>query len=220
LSVSRSAARTDDLHYRLRVVDLLDSLVKQRLANPLLVLVVLPLFRIAKQAVAVEEELQSKATKLLRLIVRSRKDPPSPASPEASLEALAELHIMSRTVDSPELANLCSQACIYLVKSALASTTADASTSNSIATIYADSFKLYLSKKNSKTRVQPLMTIDFAKRSPACAWNMLSVAVELAGGVGVNAFRRMQAFEVAQALLISYAALVSHSLLTQHIELL
>lgn len=203
-----SAARTDDLHYRLRVVDLIDSLVKQRSANPLLVLVILPLFSIAQRAVSVEQELQSKATKLLRLIVSSRKDAPAPSSPQSALDALTDLLDISKTVDSPELANLCSQACIFLVKSALASPTADATTSTTIATLYAETFETYLAKKNTKTRVQPSLTIEFCRRVPGCAWGMMGKVIELASGEAGNAFRRMQAFEVVQSLLTNYAALV------------
>lgn len=202
--------RTDDLHYRLRVVDLIESLAKQRSANPHLVLVLLPLFSIVRGSATVEQELQSKAGKLLRQIVSGRKDSPAPADPQSALEALEELHTVSQTVDSADLATLCSQTSIYLAKAALASPVADAQTSAAIAKLFGDSFELYLSKKNSKTRVQPALTVEFGRRLPACAWPLFKTVVALAGGAetAVNAYRRMQAFEVAQALLTSYAALV------------
>lgn len=203
--------RTDDLHYRLRVVDLIESLYKHRSSNPLLVLVVLPLFNIVRSAVAVEQELQAKAVKLLRQIISTKKDSPAPEDPSLALETLAELHSISQSVDMSELATLCSQTCAYLVKSALASPAANAATFSAIATTYAGSFEIYLSRKNSKTKVQPALTIDFARRFPACAWNLFPRVVELAAGdkAAVNAYRRMQSFEVAQAILTSYSSLVS-----------
>ena len=211
---SSPVEQTDDLHYRLRVVDLIESLAKSRSANPHLVLVLLPLFSIVRGSATVEQELQSKAAKLLRQIVSGRKDSPAPEDPQSALDALEELHVVSQTVDSADLATLCSQTSIYLAKAALASPAADAGTSASIAKLFGDSFELYLSKKNSKTRVQPALTIEFGRRLPTCAWPLFKTVVALAGGAetAVNAYRRMQAFEVAQALLTSYAALVRSSL--------
>ncbi|KAI5479615.1 DNA polymerase phi subunit [Pseudohyphozyma bogoriensis] len=203
----KKAERMDDLHYRLRVVDLLELLGKQRTANPLLTLIVLPLFSIVRRSTPLEKELTQKSLKLLRQIV-SRKDVPAPASPDSTLEALAELHAVSQIVDSADFATLCSQTSVFLVKSALASPAADKSTSAAISKLFGDSFDAYLSKKNAKTRVQPALTIEFAKRSPACAWGMLEQVVSLANGDGAaNAFRRMQAFDVAQALFTSQASL-------------
>ncbi|KAL8283181.1 hypothetical protein RQP46_005959 [Phenoliferia psychrophenolica] len=207
----KKAERMDDLHYRLRVVDLVESLVKHHSTNPLLVLVPLPLFSIIRSASAVEKELQAKAIKLLRQLVAARKDIPAPASPQLALDALAELHAISHAVDVPELASLCSQTSIYLVKSALNSPAADAATSAAIVKLFGDSFEQYLSTKNSKTRVQPALTVEFCRRAPAGAWPLFGRLVKLAAGEttsGVaNAYRRMQAFEVAQALLASYAGL-------------
>jgi DNA polymerase phi len=198
------------MHYRLRVVDLVEALAKQRSTSPLLVLVLLPLFGIVRSSSTLEQEIQTKAAKILRQIVQGKKDAVSPPTPDAALEALAELHTVSQTVDAADLATLCSQTAIYLVKAALASPTADASTSATIVKLYGDSFETYLSKKNSKTKVQPLLTIEFCRRSPACAWPLFARVVKLAAGKtsSVNAYRRMQAFDVAQALLTSYASLV------------
>lgn len=206
----------DDLHYRLRVVDLLESLVKHHSTNPLLVLVPLPLFSIIRTASSVDKELQAKAIKLLRQLVAARKDIPAPPTPQLALDALEELHTISHTVDVPELATLCSQTSIYLVKAALNSPAADAATTATIVDVFGDSFEHYLSTKNSKTRVQPFLTVEFCRRAPACAWPLFGRLVKLAAGEttsGVaNAYRRMQAFEVAQALLASYAGLVSSSI--------
>lgn len=210
-----TAERMDDLHYRLRVVDLLEALAKQRTPSPLLVLVVLPLFSIIRRPSTLETELQEKSLKLLRHIVAARKDVPVSPTPQLALDALAELHVISQTVDAAELATLCSQTSVFLVKAALASPAANESTSSAIAEIFGDSFETYLSKKNAKTRVQPALTLEFAKRSPVCAWLLFDRVVDLASGKGVtvNAFRRMQAFEVAHALLTSQAAVVSLGLL-------
>lgn len=207
-----TAERMDDLHYRLRVVDLLESLVKHHATNPLLVLVPLPLFSIIRTASSVDKELQAKAIKLLRHLVATRKDIPAPATPQLALDALEELHTISHTVDVPELATLCSQTSIYLVKAALNSPAADAATTATIVELFGDSFEHYLSTKNSKTRVQPFLTVEFCRRAPACAWPLFGRLVKLAAGEttsgAANAYRRMQAFEVAQALLASYAGLV------------
>ena len=59
---SSPVEQTDDLHYRLRVVDLIESLAKSRSANPHLVLVLLPLFSIVRGSATVEQESTSSAT--------------------------------------------------------------------------------------------------------------------------------------------------------------
>lgn len=199
------------MHYRLRLVDLVEAFAKLRPSNPLLILVSIPLFGIVRSSVVLEEELQIKAAKTLRLIVQNKKEPVIPATPDSALEALAELHEVSQSVDAVELSALCSQVAVFLVKAALASPGATAETASTIARLYGDSFEAYLSKKNSKTKVQPLLTVDFCKRTPGCAWPLFERLVGIASSddTAANAFRRMQAFEVCHTLLTSFASLVS-----------
>ncbi|SGY73558.1 BQ5605_C005g03303 [Microbotryum silenes-dioicae] len=204
---SKKLDRTDDMHYRLRVLDLVDALAKHRSSNPLLVLVVLPLLGIVRSTSALEMELQTKAGRTLRSIVQNKREIAPLATPDAALEALEELHQIAAGVDYAELAALCSQTAIYLVRSALASAGSDASTASTIAKLYSDRFSDYLVKKNSKTRVQPTLTIDFCKRSPVCAWPLFDAILDLSQGEEiVNAYRRMQAFEVLHTLVTSYVA--------------
>ena len=206
----RKVDRIDDMHYKLRVVDLLESLAKHKSSNPLLILVLMPLFSIVQSTAALEEELRLKATKLLRTIVGFKsKEPVAPAEPQMALDALNELHTVAASVENADLASLCSQTGIFLVKAALASAKANKKTSAAVAKAYANSLSQYLTKKNSKTKVQPLITVDFCKRAPATAWALWAGVVAVAGGdaASVNAYRRMQAFEVAHALLTSYGAL-------------
>lgn len=199
------------MHYRLRLVDLIEAFAKLRPSNPLLILVVIPLFGIVRSQVLLEEELQIKAAKTLRQIVQNKKTPVVPSSPESALEALAELHSISHSVDAIELSAICSQVAVFLTKAALASPGADDSTTETIANLFGDSFEAYLGKKNSKTKVQPLLTLDFCKRTPACAWPLFGRFVGLAASSDAcaNAFRRMQAFEAAHTVLAAYAAPVS-----------
>ncbi|GAA5863751.1 hypothetical protein JCM1840_005755 [Sporobolomyces johnsonii] len=215
---SKKRDRTDDLHYRLRLIDLLDVLAHKRPSSSLLIAAFVPLFNLARSSAALEAELRTKATKLLRFLVQPRKaasDADVPASPDAALEALEELHAIAQAVDSADYAPLCAQTAVTLVKAALASPAATPATASAIATLFADSFEHYLATKNAKTKMQPLLTTEFCKRAPAAAWGMFERVVGLAKGesgegdkkAGVNAFRRMQAFEVDQALLTSYANL-------------
>ncbi|SCV69168.1 BQ2448_2188 [Microbotryum intermedium] len=204
---SKKLDRTDDMHYHLRVLDLVDALAKHRSASPLLVLVVLPLLGIVRSTSALEMELQTKAGRTLRSIVQNKREVVPLSTPDAALEALEELHQIAAGVDSAELASLCSQTAIYLVKSALASAGSDASTASTISKLYNERFSDYLVKKNSKTKVQPTLTTDFCKRSPVCAWPLFDAILDLSqGDVIVNVYRRMQAFEVLHTLVTSYVA--------------
>ncbi|GAA6006454.1 hypothetical protein JCM11491_004966 [Sporobolomyces phaffii] len=210
--------RTDDLHYRLRLLDLLEVLARKRPSSALLIPTFVPLLNLARSTAPLEVELRNKASKLVRFLVQPRKaaDSIAPATPDAALDALEELHALAQGVEISEFAPIVAQTAIALVKAALASPAADASTAHAVATLFADSFEQYLATKNARTKVQPLLTTELCKRAPAAAWGMFPRVVELARGevdggrdqkASVNAFRRMQAFEVAQTLIVSYTNL-------------
>ncbi|BGP37888.1 DNA-directed DNA polymerase [Rhodotorula kratochvilovae] len=219
---SKKRDRQDDLHYRLRCLDLLDVLAHTKAASALLIPLYVPLFNLIRTASATESELQTKAGKLLRFLVQPRKSAdaaalvePSDESSHAALEALEDLHRAAASTDAPTLAPLCAQVAVALVKAAvsLAPAASRAHAQEHVARVTAQSFEKYLTTKNAKTRVQPALTSEVAKRAPAAAWGALPRVVELASGGAkgdgekVNAFRRMQAFEVAQVLFTSYASL-------------
>ncbi|GAA5938783.1 hypothetical protein JCM3775_001989 [Rhodotorula graminis] len=216
---SKKRDRQDDLHYRLRVLDLLDVLAHTKAASALLIPLYVPLFNLIRTASSsVESELQAKAGKLLRFLVQPRKSAdaaalvePSDESSHAALEALDDLHRAAAACDAPALAPLCAQVAVALVKAAvaLAPAASRAHALEHVARVTVQSFEAYLTTKNAKTRVQPQLTADVAKRAPGAAWGILPRVLELAKGDGgkVNAFRRMQAFEVAQSLVTSYASL-------------
>ena len=214
--------RTDDLHYRLRLLDLLEVLARKRPSSPLLIPTFVPLLNLARSTAPLETELRNKASKLVRFLVQPRKsaDSISPPTPDSALEALEELHALAQGVEISEFAPIVAQTAIALVKAALACPSADASTSTAVSTLFANSFEQYLATKNARTKVQPLLTTEFCKRAPSAAWGLFDRIVQLAKGhaeqgaggdkkATVNAFRRMQAFEVAQTLLVSYTNLVS-----------
>ncbi|BGP29993.1 DNA-directed DNA polymerase [Rhodotorula toruloides] len=211
---SKKRDRQDDLHYRLRCLDLLDVLAHAKPASPLLTPLFVPLFNLIRTASsAVESELQTKAGKLLRFLVQPRKaaspadSVDASASTQTALDALNALHKAAANVDDVSLAPLCAQVGVALVKTvaALSPSTAQAD----VSPIYLASFEKYLTTKNAKTRVQPALTLEAAKRAPVALWGMVGRVVELAAGEveKVNAFRRMQAFEVVQALVTAYANL-------------
>ncbi|GAA5896425.1 hypothetical protein JCM8208_001871 [Rhodotorula glutinis] len=216
---SKKRDRQDDLHYRLRVLDLLDVLAHTKAASALLIPLYVPLFNLIRTASSsVESELQAKAGKLLRFLVQPRKSAdaaalvePSDESSHAALEALDDLHRAAAACDAPALAPLCAQVAVALVKAAVALAPAASRTHalEHVARLTVQSFEAYLTTKNAKTRVQPQLTADVCKRAPGAAWGILPRVLELAKGDGgkVNAFRRMQAFEVAQSLVTSYASL-------------
>ncbi|GAA6042776.1 hypothetical protein JCM8097_007471 [Rhodosporidiobolus ruineniae] len=206
--------RTDSLHYRLRCLDLLDVLAHHSPASPLLVPTLVPLFNLVRTATAVEAELQTKAGKLLRFLVQPRKAAsPAPATVSqpaeetaaAALESLEELHRIAASVDQADLAPLAAQVALALVKAAVAS--APSSAPAQISTLAAESFEAYLTTKNAKTRCQPLLMGELARRAPAAVWEAREKVLALATAEKVNAFRRVQAFEVIQTLVTSYAGL-------------
>ncbi|GAA6004581.1 hypothetical protein JCM10207_000945 [Rhodosporidiobolus poonsookiae] len=211
---SKKRDRTDDLHYRIRCLDLLDILAHAKPSSSLLVPVYAPLFTIIRTATPVEAELQNKAAKLLRFLVQPRKaaststaatGETSDATAAAALDALEELHTAAASVDNGDLAPLCAPVALALVKAAVSA--APLSAPAAVSRIFADSFEAYLVNKNAKTRCQPLLTTEVAKRAPAAAWGIREKAIELATSEKCNAFRRAQAFDVVQTLVASYAAL-------------
>ncbi|GAA5989331.1 hypothetical protein JCM10908_001261 [Rhodotorula pacifica] len=216
---SKKRDRQDDLHYRLRCLDLLDILAHAKPSSPFLIPLYVPLFNLIRTASSsLESELQTKAAKLLRFLVQPRKDKDGSAASAASdesaqtaLDALAHLHRAAQSVDDASLAPLSAQIAVALVKAAVALSPAAsaAETQAAVARTFSGNLTQYLTNKNAKTRCQPLVTLEAAKRTPAALWPMFADVVRTAGaseGVEkVNAYRRMQAFDVANTLLTSYA---------------
>jgi len=169
----------------------------------------------------VQQPSRSKSSSSSSQVDSSIESPRQTQNPDSALQGLEELHAMSQGVEISEFAPIVAQTSIALVKAALAATTTTSdnstcSTLKEISNLFANSFELYFRTKNSRTKVQPLLTNEFCKRTPLAAWGMFERIVKLARGQvegdkksSVNAFRRMQAFEVAQTLLVSYTNLVS-----------
>ncbi|GAA5848454.1 hypothetical protein JCM8547_004518 [Rhodosporidiobolus lusitaniae] len=206
---SKKRDRTDSLHYRLRCLDLVDVLAHHA-PSSLLVPTLVPLFNLVRTATPVEAELQNKTAKLLRFLVQPRKSssPSSSAtassvSADTALEAFEELHRIASSVESGDLAPLCAQVALALVRSAVASSPSTAA--SSISRIAAASFEAYLTTKNAKTKCQPLLMSELAKKAPTAVWEAREKLLELAQGEKVNAYRKVQAFEVVQTLVTSYA---------------
>ncbi|GAA5868932.1 hypothetical protein JCM3774_006794 [Rhodotorula dairenensis] len=216
---SKKRDRQDDLHYRLRCLDLLDVLAHAKPSSPFLIPLYVPLFNLIRTASSsLESELQTKAAKLLRFLVQPRKDKDGAAasavsaeSAQTALDALSHLHRAAQSVDDASLAPLAAQIAVALVKAAVALSPSAlaAETQAAVARTFSGNLTQYLTNKNAKTRCQPLVTLEAAKRTPAAVWPMFGDVVRTAGASAgvekVNAFRRMQAFEVASTLLTSYA---------------
>lgn len=209
----------DDSHFRMRVLDFVETLARHRPESELVVYTIVPLMRLSASTSAGEKELASKASRVLRGIVSGKKGTPAPLSPERALTALRRLCVFSRSLDMPELGPLLANAGVYLAKAILASPEAGPGESHAVAQTVADAFDEYLTRKNTRAKAQPRMTLEFARRVTACAWLMFERVAERAtpsstttsggggGGGVVNAFRRMQAFEVLQALVVARAAM-------------
>ncbi|GAA5822951.1 hypothetical protein JCM11251_004433 [Rhodosporidiobolus azoricus] len=210
---SKKRDRTDSLHYRLRCLDLLDVLAHHNPSSPFLIPTFVPLFNLVRTATSIEHELQTKATKLLRFIVQPRKAASStPTAAQSSeettasaLEALEELYRIASSVDAADLAPLAAQVSLALIKAAVSASPSTAPAE--VSRLAAESFASYVNTKNAKTKCQPLLMAEAAKRAPAAVWGARDGVLDLANSEKVNAFRKVQAFEVVQTLVTSYAAL-------------
>lgn len=192
-------------HFKIRVLDLLDILIRRLPESPHIPRLLLPLLRTVITASPDEKQLKERATGILRGRIGTQKTfPHKNVDIEAISKDFQDVHEMSRKVSpsqiSPATLNPC---CIYLSK-----VLANSGSISIVKEQYKESLNDFMSRKGSK--VHPTFFLDFIHRYDAVAWELRHEFIYWCNtGKPTNQFRQMQAFHFLEALLSHMTELVS-----------
>lgn len=190
-------ARVEDLHYKLRLLDLVETFAKAVSTSALLPMLILPLLYVARRADHEQASLRAKAVRILRDHVCTSKpaiDPVADAAQAVELpDVLRLVHSIARSTSSPEVADACSRSSLWLAKLLEPSVVGE---------VYVATIVDYVTRRASG--VQPGLVSDFVKQRPSVAWEVRDQIAAAVFGKTVNTHRAVQALAWLQALLKSY----------------
>ncbi|CAE7157151.1 unnamed protein product [Rhizoctonia solani] len=185
----KKGAQREATHFKIRILDLVDTFLGKQPQSPCVPRIVLPLINLVVSAGPEERQLSEKTTGILRARIAKAKDvPTSGFDREAILEDLRSLHELARKAPVPELSS-CS---IYLSKVLQGEP--------QVLEVYRASLEDFARRKNSK--LPPAFLKDYILRQTAHAWELRKHIVDqTVPGVAVNVYRQMQVWQLLQTLL-------------------
>ncbi|KAK7014985.1 DNA polymerase phi-domain-containing protein [Favolaschia claudopus] len=178
-------------HFKNRVLDLVDTFLKNQPSSALVIRVLLPLVELSSISNADERQLADKAKGVLKRIAKSKDIPSNPDVEEVKL-ALTELHTRARKLHSSELLATLSQCSLYVARILIESGAQDA-----VATAYRDSLQDFMTRKNSALNNN--FFLDAIRRHPSTIWALRNDILSLSGAA-VNGYRKSQCLQLLQPL--------------------
>ncbi|CAE6491505.1 unnamed protein product [Rhizoctonia solani] len=185
----KKGAQREATHFKIRILDLVDTFLSKQPQSPCVPRIVLPLVNLVVSAGPEERQLSEKTTGILRTRIAKAKDvPTSGFDKEATLEDLRSLHELARKAPVPEL----SPCSIYISKVFQGEPR--------VLEVYRTSIEDFARRKNSK--LPPAFLKEYILRQTAHAWELREHIVEqTVAGVAVNVYRQMQVWQLLQTLL-------------------
>ncbi|KAL1914929.1 uncharacterized protein VTP21DRAFT_7845 [Calcarisporiella thermophila] len=201
------------VHFKNKVLDLLDIFVKKQSANPLVFDLILPLFAVARSTAGEQQQAANKANAILNKLAKAKEYPRQ--YDEASLfDLLQQLHQIARRGANSAVVSQCSQLSLWVVKVLLFGHDSDDQVEGlsrseakriqeartRVIDIYKESLTDFMTKHQS--RLQPAFFLDFVSRYPQTATPLLDLLFTYAKPNGaVKAYRQVQAFHISRSLL-------------------
>lgn len=204
-------AQREAVHFKNRVLDIIETFVKKQPTSPLILRLVLPLLEIILNSGPTELHLSSKATGILVNRICKSKDVPSITDRSEALEILGELHVAARKAQSAAVAKTCSQCSVFLARALLQD---DESKKDEIVAVYLASLEDFMTKKT--TKVKAGLFFDLVQRFPVVAWEMREQVLKYAREDGANGYRQTQAFLILNEMVGQVPALVRSHCLVSH----
>ncbi|KAB5592609.1 DNA polymerase phi subunit [Ceratobasidium theobromae] len=185
----RKGAQREATHFKIRILDLVDTFLSKQPQNRHLPRIVLPLVNIIVSAGPDERQLSDKTIGILRARMSKLKDhPQSGFDKDAIVEDVKNLHELARRMSTPEISS-CS---IYLSKVLQGDPR--------VLDAYRASIDDFSQRKNSK--LSPNFLKDFVLRQTTSAWRLREhIAKQTVPGIAVNVYRQMQMWQLVQTLL-------------------
>ncbi|KAH9180268.1 hypothetical protein EDB89DRAFT_1918230 [Lactarius sanguifluus] len=188
---SKEGAQREATHFKNRILDLLNILVKKQPKSAHIMQILIPLLTLAFSD---EKQLSEKAIGLLRSRIDKLKVVPSTIDVDKTSDILNDLHARARKVHSSDALAAIGFCSLYVSK-ALLHVGAD----TTVRTAYTLSLVDFTERKASDLNTD--FFSEFIKRHPRTAWDMREVLLA-APAKAVNAYRRGRAYVLLQVLLV------------------
>jgi len=183
-------AQREAIHFKNRIMDLLDIFVRRQPASPLILQFLVPLLALTFSN---DKQVSEKATGLLMSRIGRLKEIPSGIDIAKSSAILDDLHIRARKVRSRDAVAIISRCSLY-VSRALLHVGAD----ETVRMAYTASLVDFTERKASDLNGQ--FFSEFIKRYPRTAWSMRAALLS-ASTKAINSYRRGQAYILLETLL-------------------
>lgn len=205
------------LHFKLRVVDLLEAFSQSQPQSPLILYLMENMVKLVLMN-SNEKEMNDRLNSALRKIL-SRKEYPSSSEIDINkAEALLKhIHQLSGKISDSVFSNLCSLASVFLVKVLSGAKQTDAPVGKRqkldqssehhkencdlsiISQTYLDSFNNFITKPKSK--VKPSLFLELFNRYPRYGWDILLKMVDLLGGDKIKSYNLVQGYNILASLI-------------------
>ncbi|KAJ3154275.1 hypothetical protein HDU89_008342 [Geranomyces variabilis] len=214
------------MHFKYRVVDLLEVFIRKASDNPLIIELIMPLLNLLTTTgrSADDQELHVKLESLVKNKLFKIKDVPSEPQLDAdrAVSILNEVHAYARKASDGTTVALCSGASLLLVrilshckepavnestpkkspkKQKVAGDQAQAvnAPKSRVATIYLASLKDFMTAP--KSRIKPVLFLDLVTRYPNYVWELLPDLVAFAGAETTKPYPLVQAHAIVVRLI-------------------
>lgn len=201
------------LHFKLRVVDLLEAFSQTQSQSPLILYLVENMLNLVLNST--EKEMNDRLNSALRKIL-SRKEYPSSSQVDAekAKSMLKHVHDLSGRISDSGFSNICSLTSVFLVKVLSGANQTNGSTAKKqkldqssssdcdkpiVSKIYLDSFSNFITK--TKSKLKPSLFLELFNRYPQYGWNILLNMVDLLGGEKIKSYNLLQGYNILASLI-------------------
>ncbi|GHJ85594.1 hypothetical protein NliqN6_1996 [Naganishia liquefaciens] len=184
---------TESVHFKLRVLDLVEAYMRKQSSNPLIFDFIPILLELAKGTGNKEQSLASKAAGILNKRFDKMVDIPIVTESEAAREILQIIHSAAITAPTKEFARVCSHCSIAVAKAVAQAPSETVSSENDpVLATYRETLKTFMTKKS--TKLPESFLAEFLQRQPEQAWALREDLLRYAGKDSINAYHQLSAF--------------------------
>ncbi|KAF9264758.1 hypothetical protein L218DRAFT_899775 [Marasmius fiardii PR-910] len=183
-----TGAEREAVHFKNRVLDLLDVFLKRRPSSALVLRTILPLVDTATRSTPDENQLSNKAQGIIRSRLGKPKELPSDVDPDVALAVLKNLHERATNARSSEHLSTVSDCSIFASR-----VMASCGQTQDVLELYRQSLSNFVTKKKSSLNF--IFFDGFLRRFQSEAWGLRDDILTLSQQA-VNAYRRCQALQL------------------------
>lgn len=175
----------DATHFKNRILDLVDLLVRKQSTNPLILQTVLPLLELATQSSLDERQLADKAKGILKNRVCKAKEVPSGVDADKTTSLLEKIHELAQHARNSEILATLGEASVFIARVS--------SDPEQCIAAYKSSVEDFASRKNSS--LNPAFFQQYIKRFPNQGWALRDELLS-SSSKSVNGYRACQMLQM------------------------